>query len=989
MTDDIVEQIKARIRIEDVIDQDGFTLQGRARYRKCTVKGTGGLVVDVQKQTYHWNARGEWGDVIAWYQRQHRMDFKAAVEALASLAHLDPPVWSRQNDAARAAYRAQTDAITAASAVFHRWLMKSERARSYVEGRGWTVYEADEDGEQIGGTALQAYLGYCGTGTEDELRELRGELLAAGVDLNSAAAVAIVGWQGDVKRWAGEHEVEIQHDDWIARGKIPGIWGRDGLVYTHTVNGRVVYLTYRSIEGKQHYNLPVELVGARHQVYHNQVYYPDSDEVVLVEGQADAISLGRWGISAIALAGVTPGDHLAESLAKHKTIYVATDADVTGINAAWRICKLLGPTTRLLPWVDLDDVQFTAPEKANSKQRELFEMANQVSRAISGVMRWPVPDKFKAFEKGGELVDVKDGNDLLRAMTQANVQLGDQMKMARALLDKAPTYVEAMASWAGAREGAAREEAVKEAVAVIGKLDEFGQSQFKSRLAKLLQVTMRDLDRMVKALSAINERARMGESVYTWGGFVDGFLIEYLYDPAVERAFLAWRDPDGNIASGNGVEIDGRYYQPFDPNDQVKTGHVLFPSAVGDKKTIGELASYIRMYLNSVYIMPSDKLTKLVAYWVIQTYLYDAFNSTMYLRAVGDKGSGKSELIYRVGYLCYRMMSASGADSTASLFRSVHRYHGTVLIDEADTQYSDTEAEIIKFYNQGAFKGRPIMRTREVTLEDGSKDWEAVTFDVYCPKLIGMRKDFKDDAVGSRSLTLKLTSREMTELMDAGIPLAVDSNILAKAAALRNLLIRFRLETWQPEIAIDPNWYDRKISARLNQVAGPLLAIAKDDEVQQEDIRETLREYYQETIITQSMTISARVIEALWKIWQYPDLHELMVKADEEGHQLVKIGDITKITNQLMDEMNDDEEEEEDENQSKFSKRKEIKPHSIGKILREDLQMQITERKRDGFWMIWNEARLAGLSTKYGVKREDFGPKPEKPKPTQGNLAGV
>jgi DNA primase len=136
MTDDIVEQIKARIRIEDVTDQDGFTLQGRARYRKCIVKGTGGLVVDVQKQTYHWNARGEWGDVIAWYQRQHRMDFKATCEALASLAHIDPPVWSRQNDAARAAYRAQTDAITAASAVFHRWLMRSERARAYVESRG-------------------------------------------------------------------------------------------------------------------------------------------------------------------------------------------------------------------------------------------------------------------------------------------------------------------------------------------------------------------------------------------------------------------------------------------------------------------------------------------------------------------------------------------------------------------------------------------------------------------------------------------------------------------------------------------------------------------------------------------------------------------------------------------------------------------------------------------------------------------------------------
>jgi 5S rRNA maturation endonuclease (ribonuclease M5) len=991
MTEDIVEQIKARIRIEDVVVQDGYPLPTRGRYRKCTKPGTGGLVVDVQKQTYHWNARGEWGDVLAWYEKQHRVDFKTACEELARLAHLDPPVWSRQNETARAATRSRTDAMTAAATVFHRWLMKSERARTYIEARGWTIYQVDEDGEQTAGTALQAYLGYTGSGSDDEHRELRGELLAAGVDLDSAVAVSILGWQGDVKRWAADHEVEIQHDDWIARGKIPGIWGRDGVVYTHTSNGRVVYLTYRSIEGKQHYNLPAELVGPR-QVYLNQVYVPDDDEVVLVEGQADAISLGQWGISAIALAGVTPGDNLVEMLDKHKSIYVATDADTTGLNAAWRLCKMLGPNTRLLPWTDLDDVDCKTPEKANSKQRETTEMANQIARAVSGVMHWPVPDKLKAYEKNGELVDVKDANDLLRSMAQANVIPDLQVRTVRALMDKAPTYVEAIASWAGAREGAVKDEAIKQAVAVIGQLDEFGQSQHKSRLAKLLQVTIRDLDRMVKALNAVVEKARMGESVYTWGGFIDGYLIEYLYDPATEHALLAWRDPDGKISSGNGVEVGGKYYQPFDPNDQVRTGHILFPSAVGDKKTIGELATYIKMYLNSVYIMPSDKLTKLVAYWVIQTYLFDAFNSTMYLRAVGDKGAGKSEFIYRVGYLCHRMMSASGADSTASLFRSVHRYHGTVLIDEADTQYSDTEAEIIKFYNQGAFKGRPIMRTREVTLEDGSKDWEAVTFDVYCPKLIGMRKDFKDDAVGSRSLTLKLTSREMTELIDAGIPLAVDSNILAKAAALRNLLIRFRLETWQPEIAIDPTWYDKSISARLNQVAGPLLAIAKDDPYQQEDIRETLRDYYQETIISQSMTLAARVIEAIWKIWNYPDLHQACVKLDEEGVNLIKIGDITRITNQIINEMNDEEEEDEDEEHSKFTKRKELKSQRVGRIIREELQFQVTERRRDGFWMIWNQPRLVGLSTKFGVNPKDFGPKEEEPKPptlAQGNLAGV
>jgi hypothetical protein len=351
----------------------------------------------------------------------------------------------------------------------------------------------------------------------------------------------------------------------------------------------------------------------------------------------------------------------------------------------------------------------------------------------------------------------------------------------------------------------------------------------------------------------------------------------------------------------------------------------------------------------------------------------------IYLRAIGGAGSGKSELMRRIGMICYRTMTANGAGSTSSLFRSLERYKGTVFIDEADLQQSDTEQDMVKFYNLGAMRNNPIWRTVESTGPDGEKTWEAVSFQTFCPKLVAMRKDFKDDAIGSRSLTLKLVAREMVELKAAGIPLTVNNQIRARAQAIRNVLCRWRLETWQPEIEVDPDFYDLTISARLNQVAGPLLAIARDDIEQQEEIRKTLRDYHAESRISQSMKLEARVIEAMWKIWNYPELHKAMIKMQPDGSPSMKVGDITKKTNEIMDQMNDEEGDEDDDRRKQNS----VKAQRIGRICREEFSMQVSDRQRDGFWVYWNEPRMLGLSNKYGITPEDFGPQKPKDEPQE------
>lgn len=927
---DIVELVKERNRIEDVIEADGYPLPQRGRYRKCSTKGTGGLVIDIEAQAYFWNTRAENGDVIAWVQKQHRMDFKGAVEWLCERAGLPRPNWGSADPAARLAARMREEALDVAQRVFIRWLAKSPEAQAYVARRGWSLWQGtDEEGEKHPGTAVKAMLGYSGEGTDHELAEMRKELQEAGVDLESPAAVAILGYRGDVVAWANKHQVPHLTDEWVVKNKVPGILGHKRLVYPHVRNGRIIYLSGRSIDVKYHYNLPESLVGKRQPMF-NHMYAPGCEQCIVVEGQADAISLGQLGFPAVALAGVSPDENLVELLKKHKSLYVGLDADKAGHANEWRVAEALGPMVRLVSWRS----HYTGADGVNS---------------------------------------VKDANDLLLAMIGAGENEEAQRAFITGLIAQAPTYVEAICAWAGAMEGAARDEALPKALAVVARLDGFRFDQYRKELAKALRVTIRELENMLKTLAkkAADERS-MGEPVYTWGGVVDGWLIEYLYDQENDAASLAWRDPEGRIGSGEFVNINGRSYRPSPPNDPMRSGAIIFPSSLGESRSIAELVAYIELYLKSIYLMPSDKTARLIAYWILTTYLYDTFETVIYLRAMGGAGSGKSELIKRIGMACYRTMTANGAGSTSSLFRSVERYKGTVLLDEADLAQSDTEQDMIKFYNLGAMRGNPIWRTVEVTGPNGEKDWEAVSFQTFCPKLIAMRKDFRDDAVGSRSLTLRLVPREMTELKAAGIPLTINNSIRARAQALRNLLVRWRLATWQPEIEVDMDLYEMSISPRLNQVAGPLLAIARDDPEQQEDIRRTLREYYAESIITQSMTLSARVIEAMWKIWNYPDLHKGMVKIEEDGGaSLIKIGDITRITNEIINEMND--EEEEDSGDGKFKSR-EVKSQRVGRIIRTELSLQVTNRRRDGFWVYWNEPRLQGLSTKYGINPEDFGP---------------
>lgn len=974
LQEDIVEKINQSCPIDQVMEKDEFHLRGgQGRLQVCVEHDS--LKVDVAAGRYYWNSKKEGGDRIKWVMNRRGVDFKTACEQLCREFGLAEPVWGQVDVEAKIIQREREDVLTTANLVFVKWLWASPDALAYCHGRGWT----DE-------TIRLAQLGYSGTGTGPERKEMANVLIEAGIDIKTPAAVAILGLHpfgedpgGEITRWLMDHGYDpAKFKDWVGWGSIPGMIGQERLVYPFFEGGRVVtdqttkekdyrggklvYMTgrrrYNKIivdekTGKERvdrgmYNLDANLFGPM-PLYYNTAYRQDADNVIVVEGQADAVSLYQMGYAAAALGNINTQNGLkTDGLVKlatkerHKAIYVGLDLDKGGSTGRWPIAEHIGPMARMLSW--------------------------------------PVEGYPSYRDAEGVEHTVKDANDLLRAFVQAAVETDQQTALVFAAMQRAPTYVEERCQAAGQAEGAENDEAVQAVLPLIARMEKTLYKKYQGTLAKSLKINKSDLDGLLKSKTPAKGKKEEEDITYTLGGYINGWLIDYMYDEETERAALAWRDPDGNISSGDSVMIDGELFKPCIPDYIIKKKAVLFPSKLGEEKDLPSLLAIIELYIRSNYLLPSEIVGRLQALWVMLTWIYDCFGTTLYLRAMGDAGSGKSELMKRIGMLCYRLTMMSGVDTSSTLFRTIDRFRGTVFLEEADLQWSDASNDYVKIINMGAMKDNAIVwRNEKVVGADGRERYEPVPFSIFGPKLFAQRKDYKDNAVASRCLTFQLQARETLELVEAGISLNPTNEMKAHALAIRNLLLRWRLKMWQPEILIDPSFYELSISARLNQVAGPLLAMATGNEEQQNEIRKTLREYYAESIISKSMTIPARIIEAIWTIWFDPALHQKMVRTDEDGIDWIKIGDITDITNKIINEMQgmgDDEDAEETPGKGKGKKSDSgSTAQGNGKRIREDLQLPVSQRRRDGFWMQFMNTRMRGLSMRYGINPDDFKPK--------------
>lgn len=194
-----------------------------------------------------------------------------------------------------------------------------------------------------------------------------------------------------------------------------------------------------------------------------------------------------------------------------------------------------------------------------------------------------------------------------------------------------------------------------------------------------------------------------------------------------------------------------------------------------------ELVDEIRRYVHH-YCDLSGAFHRIVPYYVLMSYVFGDFYEIPYLRVLGDYGSGKSRFLQVVGKICFNPIIVNGGASVPSIFRMIEKIRGTLVLDEADFQFSDTTNDIIKLLNNGFSKGNPILRA------DG-ENFEPRAYDVFCPKIIGGRMEFRDKATESRCI---VESMKRTKRKD--IPMNLDKKFATESGNLRNKLYRFRYD---------------------------------------------------------------------------------------------------------------------------------------------------------------------------------------------------
>jgi DNA primase len=355
--EEFIEQVRDANPIEKVLEESGVHLRGHGRL--LTASKHDSMKVRTDMQRVWWYSQNWNGDVFGWIMKEKGCEFMEAVEILARRAHIEMPRLAPVNESEVKRVRATADAFSVAAEVFHRWLEADLDAKAYACGRGWT-----ED------TMKAALVGFSGRKTADQVKDMKGEFSLYGIDHQSPAAVAVLGFEGDVNAWAVKQGLPGIDEEWVFKGRIHGLMDTPGLIYAHKHHGGVKYLSRRNLpgfdkikrDGKttdwKSFN-PYKLLAGPKQVYWNHAARIDQP-LICVEGPGDAISYGQLGFGAMAFCGllgdvtqVAPDEaermrKMAAQINKHKGVYLHFDEDDAGQKAIRLAAMLLGPKIQIV-----------------------------------------------------------------------------------------------------------------------------------------------------------------------------------------------------------------------------------------------------------------------------------------------------------------------------------------------------------------------------------------------------------------------------------------------------------------------------------------------------------------------------------------------------------------------------------------------------------------------------------------------------------------
>ena len=203
-----------------------------------------------------------------------------------------------------------------------------------------------------------------------------------------------------------------------------------------------------------------------------------------------------------------------------------------------------------------------------------------------------------------------------------------------------------------------------------------------------------------------------------------------------------------------------------------------------------------------------------MASYALLTWICDKCPAMPIMNFRGMPGSGKTRAGDILRRICYRGMRASGSLSFSALFRNADAWKGTIFINEGDLKDSSDTAYIIKFLNERYDKEGNVWRTNPETMGNDC-------FDAYGPTILTSRREFMDNALESRCITIMMAEKSRKDIY-----LNLPAEYYSEAQELRNkcLMFRFRnLQRFENDYKLE---FDN-VGARTNQILQPLASLAR------------------------------------------------------------------------------------------------------------------------------------------------------------------
>lgn len=319
MGNDAVEDIKAKLNVEDVV-ADYVELKRAGRNLKAlspfSNEKTASLMVSPEKQIWHDFSSGKGGNMFSFVMEMEGVDFKGALEILAKKAGIELSDYRSGQSAERGKAKSKmSDCLELAAKFYQAHFAKNKTALEYVfKKRGYTKQ-----------TALDFRLGY----SPDSGRALIEFLNKKGFkeDDIKKAGLAASRYNRPVDMFRGRLMVPLQD----ARGQVIGFTAR--LLKDEPNSPKYINTPQTLLYDKSRhvYGLHLAKDAIRKEKF-----------VVAVEGNLDVIASHQAGVkNVVASAGTAMTEmHIKELQRFTNDIRLAFDQDAAGLNAMERIIPI-------------------------------------------------------------------------------------------------------------------------------------------------------------------------------------------------------------------------------------------------------------------------------------------------------------------------------------------------------------------------------------------------------------------------------------------------------------------------------------------------------------------------------------------------------------------------------------------------------------------------------------------------------------------------